>query len=133
MLPLHVKSFFTNVPMEGTFDCFGNLLLVFHYSAIEIKETLNLVLFGFRQKVSSVFNGVFCFQFENQCMGNPLLLFCDIYKHYFEKKFFSANKFLHWFRYVDDNLFLFLPILTFKIVNILLVRFFVVFSLVCKR
>ena len=98
---------------------FGKWLCEFHFSATEIEKVLDFVKLCVR-RIAFVFSGVFSPQIKG--LGGPLSLhLCVIYMHYFEEKFFIVHKFPHWFRYMDDILFLLLLVYFLWAIKLILI------------
>ena len=89
MVSFNVKSFFTNVLINGALFYLEKRLKEFHYTALKIEELIILICTCLSQTIFS-FQGHFYKQSEGLAMGTPLsAILGDIYMHYFENTFFE--------------------------------------------
>ena len=102
MLPLDVKSLFTNVPTKVALNYLDKMLREFQYSDVEVKEFANLTKISISQ-ATFVFNDKYYKQSESSSMDYPLSpTLSAIHVHYFEDKLLNLLNFKCWLRYVDD-------------------------------
>ena len=84
MLPLDIKSLFTNVLIECSFNCLEKRLYGFHYYDVKVKESVNLTKICISQ-TTFVFNDKCYKQSKGLSIVYPLSpILSDIYMHYFE-------------------------------------------------